>query len=172
MLRPSLRYKALGMPEFQTSLEIRCNQEFRNALAEKSRHDLAKMKPRAADSLVCLASRRPPSFTIPTDTRTSFTVFRNYRWRRHLVAFEKPFRLLEPPLPEIRFEFECYTSNADSPQSGMSRPAKCQKFRRGSKRRHRAGSRQTGNLKRRSSWPWRTSLLRSIFSEVGFVFSS
>ena len=96
--------------------------------SEKSRYDLARMEPRAADSLVAgiSSTRRPAQLTIPTDTRTSFTVFRNYRWRGHLVAFEKRFRLPEPPLPEIRPEFECYTSNADTLQSGMPHLARSQ----------------------------------------------
>ena len=80
--------------------------------AEKSRYDLARMEPRAADSLVCRHLVDQPPFIIPTDTRTSFMVFRNYRLRRHLVAFQKRFRLLELPLPEIRPEFDRNTSIA------------------------------------------------------------
>ena len=54
----------------------------------------------------------------------------------------------------------------------MRRPAKCQKSRRLSTRRHRVHSRQSGGLKRKIPWPCRTSLLRSIFSPVAFGFSS
>jgi hypothetical protein len=61
---------------------------------------------------------------IPTDTRTSFMVFTNYRFRRHLVAFEKRFRLLELPPAEIRPEFDCNTSNAGMLQSGMPQLAR------------------------------------------------
>src|SRR5271166_1951455 len=62
---------------------------------------------------------RPAPFIIPTDTRTSFLVFRNYRLRRQLVAFQKRFRLLGLPLPEIRPEFDRNTSNAGMLQSEM-----------------------------------------------------
>ena len=76
--------------------------------AEKSRYDLARMEPRAADSLVAgiSSTRRLAQLIIPTDTRTSFRVFRNYKLHTQLVAFQKRFRLLELPLPEIRPEFD------------------------------------------------------------------
>ena len=142
--------------------------------SEKSRYDLARMEPRASDSLVAgiSSTRRPAQLTIPTDTRTSFRVFRNYRLRWQLVAFQRRFRLLELPLPEIRPEFDHHASNAGMLLSGMPRPAKCQKSSRVSTRRHRVDSLQSGSLKWRSPWPCRTSLLRSIFSPVAFVFSS
>ena len=104
--------------------------------------------------------------------RTSFGVLRNYTLFRQLVAFQKRFRLLEFPLTEIRPEFDRNASNAGMLQSGMPHLARFQEFRRVSKRRHRVDSRQSEGLKRRSPWPCRTSLLRLIFSAVGFVFSS
>ena len=84
-------------------------------------------EPRAADSLVC---RRPVPLIIPTDTRTSFVVFRNYRLRWQLVAFQRRFRLLELLLPEIRPEFDRHTSNAGMLQSGMPHPARFQALKR------------------------------------------
>jgi hypothetical protein len=63
--------------------------------------------------------------------------FRNRTLLRQLVAFQKRFRRLELPLAEIRPE---NASNAGMLQSGMSRPAKYQEFRRGSTHRHRVGS--------------------------------
>jgi hypothetical protein len=86
----------------------------------------------------------------PIDTRTSFKAFRNYRLPRQLVAFQKRFRLLELPLPEIRSEFDRQTSNAGMLQSRMPHLA----------------------LKRKILGPSRTSLLWLIFSPVAFVFSS
>jgi hypothetical protein len=41
-----------------------------------------------------------------------------YRLLRQLVAFQKRFRLLALPLPEIRSEFDRNTSNAGILQSG------------------------------------------------------
>ena len=114
---------------------------------------------------------RPAPFTILTDTRTSLLVFRNYRLRRQLVAFQKRFRLLELPLPEIRPEFGRNTSNGGMPQSGMPRLARCQEFHRLSMRRHRVLSRQSGVLKPKNPGPNPPSLLRLIFSPVAFVFS-
>src|SRR5271165_2208476 len=118
------------------------------------------------------ASRRPAPLIILTDTRTSFRVFRNYTLLRQLVAFQKRFRLLELPLPEIRPEFDRNTSNAGMPQSGMPRLARCQEFHRISMRRHRVLSRQSGGLKPKNPGPTRPSLLRLIVSPVAFVFSS
>ena len=86
----------------------------------------------------------------PPKTRTSFGVFRNYTLFRQLAAFQKRFRLLGFLLAEIRPEFDRNASNAGMLQSGMPRPAKCQKFRRVSTRRHRVDSRQSGGIKRRS----------------------
>jgi hypothetical protein len=73
-----------------------------------------------------------------------------YRLLRQLVAFQKRFRLLELPLPEIRPEFDRNTSNAGMLQSGMPRLARCQEFHRLSMRRHRVLSRQSGGLKRKN----------------------
>jgi hypothetical protein len=115
---------------------------------------------------------RPAPLIVPTDTRTSFKAFRNYRLPRQLVAFQKRFRLLEIPLPEIRPEFDRHTSNASMLQSGTLRRARCQEFHRLSMRRHRVLSRQSGGLKRKSPGPSRPSLVRLIFSPVAFVFSS
>ena len=108
---------------------------------------------------------------VPTDTRISFKAFRNYRLPRQLVAFQKRFRLLELPLPEIRPEFGRNTSNGGMPQSGMPRLARCQEFHRLSMRRHRVLSRQSGVLKPKNPGPNPPSLLRLIFSPVAFVFS-
>jgi hypothetical protein len=131
-------------------------------------------EPRAADSLVAgiSSTRRPAQLIIPTDTRTSFRVFRNYRLRWQLVAFQKRFRLLELPLPEIRPEFDRHTSNAGMLQSGMPHLARFQEFHRLSTRRHRVLLRQSGGLKRKIPGPSRASLLWLIFSPVAFVFSS
>ena len=116
---------------------------------------------------------RPTPFIIPTDTRTSFLFFfRNYRLRRQLVAFQKRFRLLGLPLPEIRPEFDRNTSNAGTLQSEMRYLARFQEFHRLSTRRHRVLSRQSGGLRRKNPGPSRASLLRLIFSPVAFVFSS
>ena len=109
---------------------------------------------------------------VPTDTRTSFKAFRNYRLPRQLVAFQKRFRLLEFPLPEIRSEFERQTSNAGMLQLRMPHLARFQEFHRLSMHRHRVLSRQSGGLKRKILGPSRTSLLWLIFSPVAFVFSS
>jgi hypothetical protein len=49
------------------------------------------------------------------------------RLLRQLVAFQKRFRLLELPLPEIRPEFDRNTSNAGMLQSGMPRLSKMPK---------------------------------------------
>ena len=117
-------------------------------------------------------SRRPAPLIVPTDTRTSFKAFRNYRLPRQLVAFQKRFRLPELPLPEIRPEFDRHTSNAGMPQSGTPRLARCQEFHRLSTRRHRVLLRLLGDLKRKIPGPSRASLLRLIFSPVAFVFSS
>jgi hypothetical protein len=142
--------------------------------SEKSRYDLARMEPRAADSLVAgiSSTRRPAQLTIPTDTRTSFRVFRNYRLRWQLVAFQKRFRPLELPPPEIRPEFDRHTSNAGMLQSGMPHLARFQEFHRLSMRRHRVLLRQSEGLKRKIPGPSRASLLWLIFSPVAFVFSS
>jgi hypothetical protein len=128
--------------------------------AEKSRYDPARMEPTS------------PPFIIPTDTRTSFLVFRNYRLLRQPVAFQKRFRLLGLPLPEIRPEFDRNTSNAGTLQSEMRYLARFQEFHRLSTRRHRVLSRQSGGLRRKNPGPSRASLLRLIFSPVAFVFSS
>src|SRR5580693_5652924 len=130
------------------------------------------MEPRAADSSRLAASRRPAPLIIPTGTRTSFRAFRNYILLRQLVAFQKRFRLLELPLPEIRPEFDCSTSNAGMLQAGTPRLARCQEFHRLSMRRHPVLSRQSGGLKPKSPGPSPPSLLRLIFSRVAFVFSS
>jgi hypothetical protein len=76
------------------------------------------MESRAADSFARRRLVDQPRSLIPTETRTSFKVFRNYRLPRQIVAFQKRFRLLELPLPEIRPEFDCSTSNAGMLQSG------------------------------------------------------
>ena len=90
---------------------------------------------------------RPAPFIIPTDTRTSFLVFRNYRLLRQPVAFQKRFRLMGLPLPEIRHEFDRNTSNAGMLQSEMRYLARFQEFHRLSTRRHRVLSRQSGDLR-------------------------
>jgi hypothetical protein len=72
------------------------------------------MESRAADQSRLTASCRPAPLIIPTDSRTSLRVFRNYILLRQLVAFQKRFRLLELPLPEIRPEFDRNTSSADT----------------------------------------------------------
>jgi hypothetical protein len=129
-------------------------------------------EPQRLMSLVC--RRRRPALLIipPRSTRTAFRVFRNYRLHPQLVVFERRFRLLELPLPEIRSEFDRHTSNAGMPQSEMPRLARCQEFHRLSRRRHRVLSRQSGGLKQRNPAPSRPSLLWLIFSPVAFVFSS
>jgi hypothetical protein len=68
-------------------------------------------------------------------------VFRIYRFRRQLVAFQKRFRLPELSLPEIRPEFDRNTSNAGKLQSGMPRLVTVQGFYRLLVRRHRVLSR-------------------------------
>jgi len=80
-------------------------------------------------SFVGISSTGPP-LIFPTDIRTSFKAFRNYRLPRQLVAFQKRFRLLELPLPEIRPEFDRNTSNAGMLPSGTPRQAGCQEFHR------------------------------------------
>ena len=108
-------------------------------------------EPRAADSLVAgiSSTRRPAQLIIPTDTRTSFRVFRNYKLHTQLVAFQKRFRLLEFPLPEIRPELDRHASNAGMLQSGMPHLARFQEFHRLSTRCHRVLSRQSRVLKRK-----------------------
>ena len=120
--------------------------------------------------LLAMILNRP--LIVPTDSRTSFRVFRNYKLPPQLVAFQKRFRLLELPLPEIRSEFDRQTSNAGMLQSGMPHLARFQEFHRLSTRRHRVLLRQSEGLKRKILGPSRTSLLWLIFSPVAFVFSS
>ena len=100
-----------------------------------------------------------PRFQFPRSTRTSFRVFRNYKLHPQLVAFQKRFRLLELPLPEIRSEFDRHTSNAGMLQSRMPHLARFQEFLRLSTRRHRVLLRQSGGLKPKIPGPSRTSLL-------------
>jgi hypothetical protein len=70
--------------------------------------------------------------------------------RCQLVAFQKRFRLLELPLPEIRPEFDRKASNAGIlQQSGMPHLARFQEFHRSSTRRYRVLSRQSEGLKRK-----------------------
>jgi hypothetical protein len=121
--------------------------------------------------IVLSASRRPAPLIVP-NTRTSFKAFRNYRLPRRLAAFQKRFRLLELPLPEIRPEFHRNTSNAGMVQSGTPRLARFQEFHRLSMRRHRVLSRQSGGLKPKNPGLNPPSLLRLIVSPVAFVFSS
>src|SRR5208282_2368722 len=78
--------------------------------AEKSRYDLARMEPRAADWCRLPASSTNPVDNPPRNTRTSCRVFRNYRLHPQLVAFERRFRLMEFPRPETRTEFARNTS--------------------------------------------------------------
>jgi hypothetical protein len=94
------------------------------------------------------------------------------RPRRQLVAFQKRFRPLGLPLPEIRPEFDRNTSNGGMLQSEMRYLARFQEFHRLSTRRHRVLSRQSGGLRLKNPGPSRASLLQLIFSAVAFVFSS
>jgi hypothetical protein len=98
--------------------------------------------------------------------------FRNYRLRRPLVAFQKRFRLLELPQPEIRPEFDHHTSNAGMLQSEISHLERFLGFHRLSTRRPRVLLRQSGGLKQKTPGPMRASLLQLIFSPVAFEFSS
>jgi hypothetical protein len=77
-------------------------------------------------NFVCRHLVDQSTLIVPTYTRTSFKAFRNYRLPRQLVAFQKRFRLLELPLPEIRPEFDRNASNAGKLQSGTPRLARCQ----------------------------------------------
>jgi hypothetical protein len=124
---------------------------------------------RAADGLLAGISSTRGLAQPHNPHRHSNTIqaFRNYKLLRQLVAFQKRFRLLELPLPEIRPEFDRHTSNADVPQSGMPPLARCQEF-------HAPPSCSFATIRRPKTEkprPSRASLVRSIFSAVAFVFS-
>jgi hypothetical protein len=127
------------------------------------------MEARAADSFVCRHLVDQPSLIVPTDTRTSLRVFRNYRLRCLLVAFQRRFRLLELPLPEIRFEFDRNASNARILQSGMPHQARFQEFHRLSTRRHRVLSRQSEGLKRKNPSFRKSVELNGTFIKSAFL---
>ena len=151
--------------------DSRCTMVLINSLGSGPKNRGMTCKNGSRERLIASvsASRRPAPVIIPTDTRTSFRVFRNYRLRWQLVS---DFGLLEVPLPEIRPEFDRNASNAGILQSGMPHLARFQEFHRLSTRRHSVLSRQSGGLRRKNPGPSRASLLRLIFSPVAFVFSS
>jgi hypothetical protein len=77
---------------------------------------LARMEPRVADTA---ASTSPFDNSPQTEHSNTIQGFQKLTLLRQLVAFQKRFRQLELPLPEIRSEFDRNTSNAGMPQSEM-----------------------------------------------------
>jgi hypothetical protein len=135
--------------------------------AEESRYEMARMDPRATDSPIFrhLLERAPVHN--PHCHLTSFMAFYfiNYRLRRQLVAFQKRFRLLELPQPEIRPEFDHHTSNAGMLQSRTSHLEEFPEFHWLSTRRPRVLWRQSGGLKLKTPGPMPSKLIAvDIFS--------
>jgi hypothetical protein len=94
-----------------------------------------------------------------------------YRLLRQLVAFQKRFRLLELPLPEIRPEFDRNTSNAGMLQSGMPRLARCQRIPPVIDAPPSCSFATIRRPKTEKSRAKPSKVLRLIFSPVAFVFS-